>query len=155
MTFAVQTYRYYDAEPETVTAAQERTEMVRRALGAVIRETDGGRVLSLRSALEEKDGAAVLDLTVHAVEQIGVPPGTLPGQRPLTAVSGRLTFRRYGGSPVEATPRSERAVAAFGGEECRCSLAGTKGGRRTPAVSYVPLWHPFDFPLAAQRSIRG
>ncbi|MFQ9127184.1 MAG: hypothetical protein ACLR4Z_10870 [Butyricicoccaceae bacterium] len=27
---------------------------------------------SLRSALEEKDGAAVLDLTVHAVEQIGV-----------------------------------------------------------------------------------
>ena len=66
----VQTYRYYDAE--TVTAAQERTEMVRRALGAVIRETDGGRVLSLRSALEEKDGAAVLDLTVHAVEQIGV-----------------------------------------------------------------------------------
>ncbi|MFQ9127185.1 MAG: hypothetical protein ACLR4Z_10875 [Butyricicoccaceae bacterium] len=34
----MQTYRYYDAEPETVTAAQERTEMVRRALGAVIRE---------------------------------------------------------------------------------------------------------------------
>ena len=29
-------------------------------------------MLSLRSALEEKDGAAVLDLTVHAVEQIGV-----------------------------------------------------------------------------------
>ena len=72
VTVFVQTYRYYDAEPETVTAAQERTEMVRRALGAVIRETDGGRVLSLRSALEEKDGAAVLDLTVHAVEQIGV-----------------------------------------------------------------------------------
>ena len=60
VTVFVQTYRYYDAEPETVTAAQERTEMVRRALGAVIRETDGGRVLSLRSALEEKDGAAVL-----------------------------------------------------------------------------------------------
>ena len=58
---------------QTVTAAQERTEMVRRALGAVIRETDGRRVLSLRSALEEKDGAAVLDLTVHAVEQIGSP----------------------------------------------------------------------------------
>lgn len=73
VTVFVQTYRYYDAEPETVTAAQERTEMVRRALGAVIRETDGGRVLSLRSALEEKDGAAVLDLTVHAVEQIGSP----------------------------------------------------------------------------------
>ena len=73
VTVFVQTYRYYDAEPETVTAVQERTEMVRRALGAVIRETDGGRVLSLRSALEEKDGAAVLDLTVHAVEQIGSP----------------------------------------------------------------------------------
>ena len=73
VTVFVQTSRYYDAEPENVTAAQERTEMVRRALGAVIRETDGGRVLSLRSALEEKDGAAVLDLTVHAVEQIGSP----------------------------------------------------------------------------------
>ena len=34
VTVFVQTYRYYDAEPETVTAAQERTEMVRRALGA-------------------------------------------------------------------------------------------------------------------------
>ena len=33
VTVFVQTYRYYDAEPETVTAVQERTEMVRRALG--------------------------------------------------------------------------------------------------------------------------
>ncbi len=79
VTVFVQTYRYYDAEPESRTAAQERTEMVRRALGLAVRETDEGRVLSMRDTLEEKDGAAVLDLTVHAVEQIGEPAeGTDP-----------------------------------------------------------------------------
>ena len=94
-------------------------------------------MLSLRSALEEKDGAAVLDLTVHAVEQIGSPAeGTLPRAAALDCFCRQQTAdlppiqRLAGGGDftLEASVHSGRlrrpgdAVPTAG--DCRCPPTG-------------------------------
>lgn len=66
-----QTYTFYEREPLAHTADEVRVAMLSRALGAVAAGIDG-MVTSHSETLTERNGAAVLNLTVHAEEQIGV-----------------------------------------------------------------------------------
>lgn len=67
----VQTYRYYEPEPCTRTAEDERTEMLRLALGRAAADMEDGEILSYDAQTQEENGAAVLTLSLHAKEQIG------------------------------------------------------------------------------------
>ena len=75
-----QTYTFYEREPVTRTAEDVRVDMLSRALGETAADIDG-MVTSHSETLNEKNGAAVLHLTVHAEEQIGteaVDDSTIP-----------------------------------------------------------------------------
>ena len=67
----VQTYRYYEPVPCIRTAEDERTEMLRLALGKTAADMEDGKILSFDAEMQEKNGAALLTLAVHAEEQIG------------------------------------------------------------------------------------
>lgn len=67
----VQTYRYYEPVPCIRTAEDERTEMLRLALGQTAADMEDGKILSFDAEMQEKNGAALLTLAVHAEEQIG------------------------------------------------------------------------------------
>lgn len=71
VSLVVQTYVFYERTPQTVSVEQVRVEMLSRALGDVAAGMDG-TVTSHSETLTEQNGAAVLHMTVHAVEQIGV-----------------------------------------------------------------------------------
>ena len=67
----VQTYRYYESVPCIRTVEDERTEMLRLALGQTAADMEDGKILSFDAEMQEKNGAALLTLAVHAEEQIG------------------------------------------------------------------------------------
>lgn len=67
----VQTYVYYERTPQTETVDEVRVDMLSRALGQVASGMDG-TVTEHNETLTVQDGAAVLHMTVHAVEQIGI-----------------------------------------------------------------------------------
>lgn len=66
-----QTYTFYEREPVTQTADEVRVAMLSRALGDTAAGMDG-MVTSHSETLTERNGAAVLTLSVHAEEQIGM-----------------------------------------------------------------------------------
>ena len=66
-----QTYTFYEREPVTQTADEVRVAMLSRALGDTAAGMDG-MVMSHSETLTERNGAAVLTLSVHAEEQIGM-----------------------------------------------------------------------------------
>ena len=66
-----QTYTFYEREPTTCTAEDVRVDMLARALGDTAAGIDG-MVTEHRETLTERNGAAVLELTIHAEEQIGI-----------------------------------------------------------------------------------
>ena len=66
----VQTYVYYERVPVEQTVDEVRVEMLSRALGDIAADMDG-TVQSHSETLTTENGAAVLRLSVHAVEQIG------------------------------------------------------------------------------------
>ncbi|MDO5142825.1 MAG: sporulation protein YqfD, partial [Eubacteriales bacterium] len=71
VSLVVQTYVERGRTPVTRTPDEVRVEMLSRALGAVASALDGS-VLRHSETLTERQGAAVLHLSVHALEQIGV-----------------------------------------------------------------------------------
>ena len=66
-----QTYTFYEREPASRTAEDVRVAMLSRALGDTAAGIDG-MVTEHRETLTERNGAAVLELTIHAEEQIGI-----------------------------------------------------------------------------------
>lgn len=84
VSLVVQTYVFYEREPQTATVEELRVEMLSRALEEIASGMDGS-VTEHSETLTEQDGAAVLEMTVHAVEQIGVEAvddSTIPEQPP-------------------------------------------------------------------------
>ena len=71
MSLIVQTYVYYERTPQTETVDEVRVDMLSRALGQVASSMDG-TVTEHNETLTVQDGAVVLHMTVHAVEQIGI-----------------------------------------------------------------------------------
>ena len=67
----VQTYVYYERTPQTETVDEVRVDMLSRALGQVASSMDG-TVTEHNETLTVQDGAVVLHMIVHAVEQIGI-----------------------------------------------------------------------------------
>lgn len=67
----VQTYVFYEREAVERTVDEVRVEMISRALGGIAADMDG-MVESHSETLTAENGAAVLRMSVHAVEQIGV-----------------------------------------------------------------------------------
>ena len=83
-----QTYVFYETAPRTRTAQALRVDMISRALAAVAAGMDGS-ITGHTAEVAAQDGAAVLRLTAHAVEQIGVealddstPPPDPPAPAP-------------------------------------------------------------------------
>ena len=84
VSLVVQTYVFYEREPQTATVEELRVEMLSRALEEIASGMDGS-VTEHSETLTEQDGAAVLEMTVHAVEQIGVEAvddSTIPEKPP-------------------------------------------------------------------------
>lgn len=71
VSLVVQTYVFYEREGQTDAVEDLRVDMLSRALEDIASGIDGS-VTEHSETLTEQNGAAVLDLTVHAVEQIGV-----------------------------------------------------------------------------------
>ena len=71
VSLVVQTYVFYEREPAEQTVDDVRLDMVSRALGDIAADMDG-MVTGHSETLTAENGAAVLRMTVHAVEQIGV-----------------------------------------------------------------------------------
>jgi len=71
ISLVVQTYVFYECEPETRTAEDVKIEMISRALGEVAAGMDG-MITSHTESVTEENGAAVLEMSVDAEEQIGV-----------------------------------------------------------------------------------
>ena len=67
----VQTYVFYERSPAVQTVDQVRVDMISRALGSIAADMDG-MVTDHSETLREENGAAVLRMSVHAIEQIGV-----------------------------------------------------------------------------------
>ncbi len=66
----VQTYKFYESVPETLTAEDVKLEMISRALGGVAAGMDG-MITGHTEEVREENGAAVLSMDVDAEEQIG------------------------------------------------------------------------------------
>ena len=84
VSLVVQTYVFYERKPQTATVEDVRVEMLSRALEEIASGMDGS-VTEHSETLTEQDGAAVLEMTVHAVEQIGVEAvddSTIPEKPP-------------------------------------------------------------------------
>lgn len=84
VSLVVQTYVFYEREPQTAAVEDLRVEMLSRALEEIASGMDGS-VTEHSETLTEQNGAAVLEMTVHAVEQIGVEAvdnSTIPEQPP-------------------------------------------------------------------------
>ena len=71
VSLVVQTYVFYERKPVEQTVDDVRVDMLSRALGGVAADMDGTVTGHSETAAEE-NGAAVLRMSVHAVEQIGV-----------------------------------------------------------------------------------
>lgn len=90
VSLVVQTYVFYERQPQTDTVEEVRVEMLSRSLEEIASGMDG-TVTAHSETLAEQNGAAVLDLTVHAVEQIGVEAvddSTIPEQPPTEEEAG-------------------------------------------------------------------
>ncbi len=70
VSLVIQSFAFYERETAAQTVEAVRGQMLSRALGAVTEEIDG-TVTDHTETLCEENGAAVLRMTVHAVEQIG------------------------------------------------------------------------------------
>ena len=70
VSLVIQSFAFYERETAAQTVDAVRGQMLSRALGAVTEEIDG-TVTDHTETLCEENGAAVLRMTVHAVEQIG------------------------------------------------------------------------------------
>lgn len=84
VSLVVQTYVFYEREPQIAAVEDLRVEMLSRALEEIASGMDG-TVTEHSETLTEQNGAAVLEMTVHAVEQIGVEAvddSTIPEQPP-------------------------------------------------------------------------
>lgn len=84
VSLVVQTYVFYEREPQMAAVEDLRVEMLSRALEQIASDM-GGSVTEHSETLTEQNGAAVLEMTVHAVEQIGVEAvdnSTIPEQPP-------------------------------------------------------------------------
>lgn len=84
VSLVVQTYVFYEREPQMAAVEDLRVEMLSRALEQIASDMDGS-VTEHSETLTEQNGAAVLEMTVHAVEQIGVEAvdnSTIPEQPP-------------------------------------------------------------------------
>lgn len=84
VSLVVQTYVFYEREPQAGSADAVQVEMLSGALEQLVSGIDG-TVTSHRETLTEQNGAAVLEMTVHAVEQIGVEAlddSTIPEESP-------------------------------------------------------------------------
>lgn len=84
VSLVVQTYVFYERKPQTATVEDVRVEMLSRALEEIASGMDGS-VTEHSETLTEQNGAAVLEMTVHAVEQIGVEAvddSTIPEKPP-------------------------------------------------------------------------
>lgn len=84
VSLVVQTYVFYERESQTATVDELRVDMLSRALEEIASGMDG-TVTTHSETLTEQSGAAVLEMTVHAVEQIGVEAvddSTIPEQPP-------------------------------------------------------------------------
>ena len=84
VSLVVQTYVFYERKPQTDTVEDVRVEMLSRALEEIASGMDGS-VTEHSETLTEQNGAAVLQMTVHAVEQIGVEAvddSTIPEKPP-------------------------------------------------------------------------
>ena len=66
----MQTYVFYEGEPAEQTVDEVRVEMISRALGGIAADMDG-MITDHSETLAAENGAAVLRMTAHAVEQIG------------------------------------------------------------------------------------
>lgn len=71
VSLVVQTYVYYERTPQVAAVDDVRVDMLSRALGQLASGMDG-MVTEHTETLVEQGGAAVLHMTVHATEQIGV-----------------------------------------------------------------------------------
>ena len=71
VSLVVQTYVYYEPAPAEQTVETVRADMISRALGDIAAAMDG-TVTAHSETLTGEGGAAVLRLSAHAVEQIGV-----------------------------------------------------------------------------------
>ena len=71
VSLVVQTYVYYEPVPAEQTVETVRADMLSRALGDIAAAMDG-TVTAHSETLTGEGGAAVLRLSAHAVEQIGV-----------------------------------------------------------------------------------
>ncbi|MGI6180664.1 MAG: sporulation protein YqfD [Agathobaculum sp.] len=67
----VQRYMFYERTPRTQTADEVRVDMIARALGQIAEGMDG-TITAHRERVTEQNGAAVLELSADAMEQIGV-----------------------------------------------------------------------------------
>ncbi len=67
----VQRYMFYERTPRTHTADEVRVDMIARALGQIAEGMDG-TITAHRESVTEQNGAAVLELSADAIEQIGV-----------------------------------------------------------------------------------
>lgn len=84
VSLVVQTYVFYEREPQVAAVEDLRVEMLSCALEQIASGMDGS-VTEHSETLTEQNGAAVLEMTVHAVEQIGVEAvdnSTIPEQPP-------------------------------------------------------------------------
>ena len=70
VSLVVQTYVFYEGEPAEQTVDEVRVEMISRALGGIAADMDG-MITDHSETLAAENGAAVLRMTAHAVEQIG------------------------------------------------------------------------------------
>ena len=70
VSLVVQTYVFYERKPVEQTVDDVRVDMLSRALGGVAADMDG-TVTGHSETVAEENGAAVLRMSVHAVEQIG------------------------------------------------------------------------------------
>ena len=71
VSLVVQTYVFYERAPAEQTVDEMRVEMISRALGDIAAAIDG-TVERHEETLTAENGAAVLRMRVHALEQIGV-----------------------------------------------------------------------------------
>ncbi len=70
VSLVVQTYKFYECIPETRTAEDVKIEMISRALGDLAAGMDG-MITGHTESVTDNNGAAVLDMSVDAEEQIG------------------------------------------------------------------------------------
>ena len=123
VSLVVQTYVYYEPAPAEQTVETVRADMISRALGDIAAAMDG-TVTAHSETLTGEGGAAVLRLSAHAVEQIGVEARD----------DSELPAARRGGASRAAD--SPAITGRQAGAQCAplriVRMTGRRGGRRPP-----------------------